>query len=257
MSRKRNCAIFLIMISCALSSVKIWAGEIETLFSKGNEYYQNGDYKAAIVEYEKIASLGYENWELYYNLGNANFKENQLARAILNFERAKKIQPKNEDINYNLEFANLRTADRIEQLPQFFLFDWLSNISYLLSLKTVGMIFLALYLILVALLIIRFNLKSGGVRRSVAVSIAGVGVFLIFSLSIFSMRVIENETKVEAIVLDIKIDVRSAPDEVGTEVFTLHKGVKVEVQDQSLEWAKIRLADGKVGWLKKASIEAI
>ena len=54
-----------------------------------------------------------------------------------------------------------------------------------------------------------------------------------------------------------KVDVKSAPNEAGTDVFTLHEGVKVRIDDQSLEWVKIRLADGKVGWLKSTHIVKI
>lgn len=97
-----------------------YAGEADAFFVKGNEYYKNEDYGAAIEEYQKIIDAGYESWEVYYNLGNAYFKERQLGRAILNFERAKKLSPKNEDLKYNLELVNLSIADRIQEIPRFF-----------------------------------------------------------------------------------------------------------------------------------------
>lgn len=50
---------------------------------------------------------------------------------------------------------------------------------------------------------------------------------------------------------------KSSPDEKGTDVFVLHRGVKVEITDELSDWVKIRLADGKVGWMKKEMMEVI
>ena len=75
--------------------------------------------------------------------------------------------------------------------------------------------------------------------------------------SIFVSRVVENETRFEAVILADKVDVRSSPNESGTEVFTLHEGVKVKIEDKSLTWIKIRLPDGKIGWVNENVIEGI
>ena len=41
------------------------------------------------------------------------------------------------------------------------------------------------------------------------------------------------------------------------ELFSLHEGVKFKVEEIRGEWAKIRLEDGKVGWVKKDAFEII
>ncbi|MFQ5771911.1 MAG: tetratricopeptide repeat protein [bacterium] len=244
---------FLIFLPISSS----FASEIEALFIKANEYYQNGDYKAAIAEYSKIHDLGYESWEVYYNLGNAYYKDRQIARAILNFERAKKLNPKNEDIQFNLELANLTVADRIPQLPALFIFTWLSNIAQLFSMQMLGAITLAVYLSMTVIIFIRIFFKSNRFKRASFVAIIFATILLLFFSGIFFYRVYENETKIEAIVLVDKVDVKSAPDEAGTELFALHAGVKVQIKDRSNNWIKIRLNDGKVGWLKDDIIEKI
>ena len=233
------------------------AGEMETLFIKANEYYQSGSYSAAIAEYQKIRDLGYESWELYYNLGNAYYKDRQIARAILNYERARKLAPKNEDINFNLELANLSVVDRIPRLPQFIFFEWISNLATLLSLKLLGIISITLYVLFVGLLILKLLVKSSAfVRFSKGVVII-TGVLLVIFSGLFSIRVFENESTVEAIVLSEKVDIKSAPVDVGTDVFSLHQGVKVQIKEHSGEWVKIRLADGKIGWMKHTHLEQI
>ncbi len=51
--------------------------------------------------------------------------------------------------------------------------------------------------------------------------------------------------------------VKSAPDNGGNDLFMLHEGIKFQVLDRVGEWNKIRLADGKVGWIEKGSFEKI
>jgi len=53
------------------------------------------------------------------------------------------------------------------------------------------------------------------------------------------------------------VNVKSSPDERGTDVFVLHRGVKVEITDELSDWVKIRLADEKVGWVKREIVEVI
>jgi tetratricopeptide (TPR) repeat protein len=255
--KKIICQVFTLLLFCSIFLETGFASEIDSFFLKGNEYYQQGDYKAATREYKKIVNMGYESWEVYYNLGNAYFKDGQIGLAVLNFERAKRLNPKNEDINFNLELANLSVVDRIPEMPQFFLFAWFSTIVHYFSLNTLGVITIVIYLIWVAIILMNIFLRSGSVRRYAVVSIGISTVFLVIFTSLFSARIYESETKIEGVVVVDKVDVKSAPYESGTDVFTLHQGVKVQIKDSSGEWAKIKLSDGKVGWLREDVIEKI
>ncbi len=247
-------AILTLSILCLASG--LLANDVEVFFVKGNEFYQDGNYKGAIEEFEKILNSDYESWEVYYNLGNAYFKDGQTAKAILNFERAKKLHPKDEDINYNLELVNLAIVDRIQELPQFFLFKWLSNIAHSINLKVLGGITVSLYLLLILITIFRIYLKSAQLKRTVFVSLIAASITLTVFTGLFVIRIFETETKVEAIVIKDKVDVKSAPGGL-TEVFTLHEGVKVQIKDHSENWVKIRLADGKIGWLETKVLKQI
>ncbi|RMF63054.1 MAG: tetratricopeptide repeat protein [Calditrichaeota bacterium] len=244
-------------LAIALGSSFALADEPDALFVRGNQAYQDGDYRAAIAAYEQIANLGYESWELYYNLGNAYFKDHQLAKAILNFERAKRLNPESDDIEFNLQLARLSTVDRIQELPQFFLSAWWGKLEHLLSLQTLTVLTLAFYLLFMLFLAFRVLLKAFRHSRLARTALFTAGVLLVFSATLLASRVYEEETREEAIVVAQKVDVKSAPDEAGTDVFTLHEGVKVQIKDRSLDWVKIRLADGKVGWLPAADLEVI
>ena len=60
-----------------------------------------------------------------------------------------------------------------------------------------------------------------------------------------------------AIVFAPNVYIKSAPDEQSTDLFILHEGIKVEIIDKVGEWQKLRLADGKVGWIKEEAAEGI
>ena len=44
--------------------------------------------------------------------------------------------------------------------------------------------------------------------------------------------------------------VMGSPDEAGKEIFIIHDGIKVRLLEKVQDWQKIRLADGKTGWIK-------
>ncbi len=246
-------SVAFVLLSFSASS----GSEADAFFIKGNEHYQDGDYEAAIAEYLKITELGFESWEVYYNLGNAYYKQGNIAHAILNFERALKASPKNEDLNFNLELANLSVVDRILVLPKFFLFRWIASAARLMNLGTLAIVTLISYLVVMTLVTARLFFHRGGLRGASSVVIVLGSIVLIAFSGLFAVAVYDNETKVEAVVMMDRVDVVSAPGDSGTEVFALHAGVKVQVQDQSGEWVKIRLSDGKLGWLRSETLQHI
>ncbi|MFW5916294.1 MAG: tetratricopeptide repeat protein, partial [Bacteroidota bacterium] len=68
-----------------------------------------------------------------YNLGNAYYRKNQLAPAILNYEKALLRDPGNENINHNLELARTQITDKVENIPDFFLNQWINRMINLFS----------------------------------------------------------------------------------------------------------------------------
>lgn len=83
--------------------------------------YIKEDYTAAIQIYEALLKNG-EAAEVYYNLGNSYYKIGEIAKAVLNYERALLLQPGNSDIRANLEVARAKTIDKVEAIPEIFLF---------------------------------------------------------------------------------------------------------------------------------------
>jgi hypothetical protein len=100
-----------------------------------------------------------------------------------------------------------------------------------------------------------------GRNRKIRVAAGAAIVVLVVPLALFSLtlavRALEVENRIEAIVMVDKVSVMSEPSDNATEQFFLHEGAKVRVEDTSGDYLRIRLADGKVGWMPKDTIEKI
>ena len=99
----------------------------DSLWAQGNKAYQEGNYEVAVSSYNGIRMLGLNSSDLYFNLGNAYFKQNRIAESILSYERAIRLSPSNDNYRYNLEIAKLKVVDKIEVIPPFFIFKWISR----------------------------------------------------------------------------------------------------------------------------------
>jgi len=60
-----------------------------------------------------------------------------------------------------------------------------------------------------------------------------------------------------AIVFSKESQVKSEPNLRSDEVFTLHEGTKVQVLEGVKDWNKIKLANGKTGWILTKDIKAL
>ena len=61
----------------------------------------------------------------------------------------------------------------------------------------------------------------------------------------------------KAIIYNPVVSGKSSPDNSGTDLFVLHEGTKVSIEDEVGEWLKIRLSDGNVGWVPINSLNII
>ena len=82
-------------------------------------------------------------------------------------------------------------------------------------------------------------------------------ILLITSSLITYNQYLRATNNKEAIVFAKKTAVRNAPTLNSEEVFTLHEGTKVLVLDKVDNWKKIKLADGKLGWIIAQEIKEL
>ena len=61
----------------------------------------------------------------------------------------------------------------------------------------------------------------------------------------------------EAIVTALSVSVRSMPDASGTELFTVHEGMKVRLTDEVGEWVEVQFPNGSKGWVLSRQLTVI
>ena len=61
----------------------------------------------------------------------------------------------------------------------------------------------------------------------------------------------------EAIVTALSVPVRSMPDASGTELFTVHEGMKVRLTDEVGEWSEAVFPNGSKGWVLSRQLTVI
>jgi tetratricopeptide (TPR) repeat protein len=233
------------------------ADEAANLFQQANQQYEAGNYQQAAATYEKILAAGQANWQVYYNLGNAYYKQKRYGKAILNYERARRLNRDNEDIDFNLDLVNLSVADRIATMPRSLVVVWLDSAIHFFTIEVAATVMLIFWVLLFIGAVIWMLARHEFLQRWGRRLVWAAGALWLLFMLIFGVLVYERATVQEGIVLASRVVVRSSPAEDATEMFILHEGVKVRLQESSGEWQRIKLADGKVGWLEANAVEKI
>ena len=226
-------------------------------FAKGTEFFAAGDFQKALEEWTGLYTAGYRSADLDYNIGNAYFKLGNIPGAILFYERAQLRKPGDEDISYNLQIARTLVTDRLEEIPELFFVRWYNFLSLLLISDTWAAISLISFLLCLVLLSLyfysaKYNLKVTGFWLAIitlAVSLASI------AFSARNKHLVYESNK--AIIYSPVVNGKSSPDESGTDLFVIHEGLKVSVEDEVGDWREIRLPDGNKGWVPANTIEII
>lgn len=244
--------IILLFIATALA-----AQVPEAIMEKGNKEYSQGKYDVAIQLYEDVVKQGYESANLYYNLGNAYFKNNELPSAILYYEKSLKLDPNNADTRYNLAVANSRITDKIEKIPELFYKRWWSALKNLFALDTYALlvvIFVVAGLILAGVYLVS---RRQALRRAAFWSAVPLLVLAFIMLGIAMQKKQQLRHQAEGIVFTSTVTVKSSPDPSSIDLFVLHEGSKVIVEDSIGGWIEVKIVNGSQGWIKFSDIRKI
>jgi tetratricopeptide (TPR) repeat protein len=251
----RNLREYIILLLVFLSfSVTVLGNET---FQKANEAYSRKDYANAILLYEELINKGYKDAMVYYNLGNAYFKDNQLAKSLLCYERALRLSPGNEDVKHNISFVNQQTIDKIEVQPEFFLKTWVYTLRDLFTVELwaiTSIVLVCIGCICIALLLI---LSSARWRMGLFVTACMVVMIAVLSIVFSCMQKNNINRKDEAIIMQKIITIKSTPDVSGTDLFTVHEGIKIQITDKAGSWIEVRFSNGNKGWIKEDAVEII
>jgi len=237
--------------------VTVFAFDKDSVLLRAEEYYRQDDFTRAVAEYQLLIDEGFASAALFYNLGNAYFKNHDIKSAILFFERARRLAPNDEAINANLEHSRSFLFDRIEALPEHFLAVWGKAIRDLTSVRGWAWWSITSFISMLVLGLIFLFVHNISVRRF-AFSFGVLCLALsITALSLSYLQKANIQRIDEAIVFAPSVTVKSSPDERGNNLFIIHEGTKVRIEDRIGEWYEVRIADGNKGWMRMSDLEVI
>lgn len=245
--------IIIILLACiGFAPVLMAQTKAEADSAYGKEMYDK-----AIQIYSTLLQQG-ESADIYYNLGNCYYKKDNIAKAVLNYERAALIEPGDGNIRFNLELARSKTIDKITPESEMFFVTWYRALVNVTGVD--GWARLAVGAFLLMLLSFALFLFAEKVVLKKIGFFCAIGLlFLVIFSNIFAyQQQVRLSERIGAVVMASSVVVKSTPNESGTDLFVLHEGTRVEVIDDTMkDWKEIRLADGKVGWMRKEQMEII
>lgn len=255
-SIRKHILLLLLLISVFIRPV-LAQDPNKDKFYQGVTYFTAGSYEEALQVWNEIYKTGFRSANLDYNIGNAYFKLNNIPSAILFYERAYLLNPADENVNYNLQVARTLIVDRFQEIPELFFIKWYNFVSLFLSTNTWAKISITTFILF--LLFLSLYIYSRRHRTKVLGFWVAV-LFLFLSLSSLAFTV-RNKMLVydsnKAIITASLVNGKSSPDKSGNDLFVLHEGTKVTIEDTVGEWLEIRLSDGNKGWVPGNSLVII
>lgn len=245
--------IFLLL----LVANTLLAQSIDDIFYSANDFYKNEKFEKAIELYQQIESKGTISVELYYNLGNSYYNLNKVGPSIYYFEKALKLDPTNEDAQNNLIFAKRLALDNIQEIPKNIFQKINANYLQQLSFNQWAIVLVVFSFLACILFLLFYFANSPTIKRIYfGLSISSF-LLLIICFSITYNQYSFSKNNKEAIVFAETSTVKNAPTFNSEEIFMLHEGTKVIVLDALDNWKKIKLADGKQGWIIAKEIKEL
>lgn len=238
-------------------SMGVFATQADSLFVKANKLYQSEKYSEALDLYKEIEKHNINSDDLLYNIANTYYKMNKVAPAIYYYEKVLQQSPNHVDAKFNLAFAKRMAIDNIEPLPKTLLQKINQGIVMKLTYNTWAWLAVGLsFLFAVLFLLYHFSYSTGSKRLYFITSF--ISAFLaLLTIAIAYKNYDYVSSNQEAIVFAQQTEVKTAPT-VSSEVgFELHEGTKVKVLESLDNWKKIKIADGKIGWIVAEDIKEL
>lgn len=246
----------LVYILAFLGSTLTFA-QNNQLFDDANALYNDANYTEAIERYKTILDSGEHSAELYFNMANAHYKLNHIAPSIYYYEKALLLKPHDKDIKNNIAFARNMTVDAIDSVPEVGISKLIKNMTNVMSFDAWAKTSVALIILFVVLFIVYYFTDSTSKKRLAFItsnmSFLLAIVALVFAFHKF--KLVSNDQP--AIVFAEETKIKSEPNLRSSEAFVLHEGTKVQVLDTVNNWKKIKLSDGKTGWIMNDDIKIL
>ena len=241
-----------LLITFIVSSF-VFSQDIDSLFVKGNNYYNDKDFSNSVKYYENILNQDIYHQDLYFNLCNAYFNLENYGNARWAYEMALDLSPRDKDIIYNLNIAKSKIPNLIEP-PESLIIDSLNMILDNFTYR--NFVFLTSILILLSsILFIIYKIRPSQINKRIYYLL----LFLSFVSLVLSVdRFIWMKNNKFGIIVSENTAAYSAPYvNENIKIFTLFSGNKVQVSQNTKEWIEISVIDGRKGWIRIEDVRTL
>lgn len=223
-------------------------------FEQANEAYRNKQYNQAIDSYNRVISTNtLVAPEVYFNLANAYYKTNKIAPSIYYYEKALQQQPNDKAILENLKLAKRMQVDKFDIIAKPFLTKVQDIFTSFLTVDTWAYLTVA-FAVLFLLFFILYFLKR---KRSYFTLFWMALVVVLYSFFSANYQLNKAKNNHFAIVFNTEVSLQKEPKLTADEIVKIHEGEKVKVLVEDKNWSKIKLTDGRIGWMPSESFRKL
>lgn len=149
------------------------------------------------------------------------------------------------------------TLDAIDQMPETGIGKVFSEVTGFLSFDQWAITAIIFMLLFVFGYIAFYYLSYSSQKRVAFIGSMASLVISLIAVLIAYLEYTSYRSEQPAIVFENEVIVKSEPNNRSQETFRIHEGTKVFVLDTLSDWNKIKLADGKTGWLPSTNIKLL
>ncbi len=241
-----------IMLLTPVSAQVTKLDDVQELFARGNQAYEEGRWADAVEAYSQLTDSGLRNATVYYNLGCALARQGAKGPALLSFRRALFLDPAHADAAANLAFLRAKLADAPPASESFA--SHLARWSALVPLR--ASLLFALILEWLAAGLIGWALLTR--RRRIVLR---TGVLLALVAMVIAVppatRLVLRAMEDGGVVLVHRADARSGPGEANPVLFTVHEGYELRIGMQLDGWTRINTGDALAGWVPSTALAPV
>ena len=225
--------------------------------AQADSAYSHEQYEKAINLYEKVVKST-PDYKVYYNLGCSYYRIDNIAKSLLWLERAARLNPSDEDVQFNLTLVRSKTIDKITPKHEMIIVSAFKRVVNMMSLEKWSIVNISLFIftfVFVSLFffsnVLSFR-KIGLFMSALCLILCVLGNICAYQQRSMAMN------HINGIIMSPAVTVKSTPTDSGSDLFVIHEGTRVEIRDSSMkDWLEIQIADGKIGWIPKNSLELI
>ena len=220
------------------------ASDLATQVKAANSAFDLGDYTEALVGYQEIVDAGHINGHIYYNMGVIFHRLQRTGEAMAAFLAARHYLPRDPNVSFNLQFIQDQIKDNLTSIMPHKFYDVIGMVTDYLTRKEIAIT--ALILGGLSLLLFAFYLFY---QQVIFLFKLGILMLVLAVLAIVFLQTKSFVAEHWGAIITESTQVYSGPGTDNTTLFILHEGAPFIVEKETNNYLRIRLSDGKKGWV--------